>query len=127
MHGSPSSSFLSDVSNVENFVSFLELELGNQVSISPTLNAWLFCTKISHIAFFVLTLVGTFLVQEYWRKCVHKMLVKLTTERTFLSPMPPFFACTSKEVREYIVNRLFLSLSLSLSHTHTHTHETGTL
>ncbi len=48
-----------------------------QVSISPTFYAQLFCTKVSREAFFVLY-IELYLVKEYWRKCAHKMLVKLT-------------------------------------------------
>ncbi len=52
------------------------------VSISPTFNARLFRTKVLREPLLCLHLrFELFLAQEYWRKCAHKMLVKLTTSQ----------------------------------------------
>jgi hypothetical protein len=57
-----------------------EREIERQVSISPTFYARLFCTKVLRQAFLYLHFrFELFLAQEYWRKCTHKMLVKMTT------------------------------------------------
>ncbi len=51
----------------------------NLESISPTFYAQLFCTKVLRAAFLHVNFrFKLFLVQEYWRKCAQKMLVKLT-------------------------------------------------
>jgi hypothetical protein len=52
---------------------FLQTSLFVQVSISPTFDVRLLGAKV------FLYLHFRFLVQEYWRKCSHKMLLKLTT------------------------------------------------
>ncbi len=55
------------------------LRRGYLVSISPTYARFI-CTKVSRQAFLYLHVrFELFLVQEYWRKCACKMLVKLTT------------------------------------------------
>jgi hypothetical protein len=49
--------------------------------ISPTFYARLFCTKVLREASLNLHFrFELFLVQEYWRKWAHKLLVKLTPE-----------------------------------------------
>ncbi len=54
------------------------------MSISPTFYARLFCTKILCEAFFNLHFkFDLLLAKEFWRKCAHKMLVKLTTVEEF--------------------------------------------
>ncbi len=56
------------------------------VSISPTFYAPLFRTKVLRQAFLYLNFrFELFLAQEYWRKCAHEMLVKLTTGRSTAS------------------------------------------
>ncbi len=51
-----------------------------QVYISPTFVARLFRTKVSRQAFLYLHFrFELILAQEYWSKCAHKMLMKLTT------------------------------------------------
>ncbi len=50
------------------------------VSISPTFYAQIFPTKVLSEAFLYLHFrLELFLAQEYWRKCTHEMLVKLTS------------------------------------------------
>ncbi len=51
----------------------------DEVSISPTFYAQLFLYKSYSQSFLYLHIrFELFLAQEYWRKCAHKMLVKLT-------------------------------------------------
>jgi hypothetical protein len=52
----------------------------HQMSISPTFYARLFVTKVLRESFLNLHFRFElfFFAQEYWSKCAHKMLVKLT-------------------------------------------------
>ncbi len=59
----------------------LEYNFDDHVKISPNFYKQLFRTKVLRAAFLYLNFrFELFLEQEYWRKCAHKMLVKLTTE-----------------------------------------------
>ncbi len=49
-----------------------------KVSISPTFYARIFCTKVLHNFLYLHSRFKLFLMQEYWLKYAHKMLVKLT-------------------------------------------------
>jgi hypothetical protein len=53
------------------------------VPISPTFYAWLYCAKVLGKAFCTYILgLKFFGKKKYWRKCTHKILVKLTTGLT---------------------------------------------
>jgi hypothetical protein len=64
----------------EFIVRFDRIDGSNQVSISPTFYARLYCTKVSREAFLCFHFrFELFLAQEYWCKWAHKILVKSTT------------------------------------------------
>ncbi len=59
---------------------------------SPTFYGWLFRSKVSSAAFLYLDFMfELYLAQDYWRKCAHKMLVKLTLARTSTKPQTTKF------------------------------------
>jgi hypothetical protein len=62
---------------------FLEKTTGHLVSINNILGAALLYQSYTRSLFILAFKVWTFLTQKYWRKCAHKMLVKLTPDRTF--------------------------------------------
>jgi hypothetical protein len=69
--------YLSFVFFFQKTVRFSKQNSSHLMLISPTFYARLFCAKVLRF----LCLHFRFeLAQEYWRKCAHKMLVKLTID-----------------------------------------------
>ncbi len=71
------------------------------VSISPTFYARLFCAKVwmkvwFEPFFYLHFKFELFLAQEYWRKCSHTMLVKLTTGLAISKIWRSFLVCYIK-------------------------------
>jgi hypothetical protein len=80
--------------------SFFNCWFEGNVSISPTFYSHLFFHKSFAQSFFVFTFqVWTFLAQEFWRKCAHKMLVKLTTCFVYWSWNAPTAVSNSRHCR----------------------------